>query len=286
MKLNDFLMLNVGFATHKGDWNFDNINSPFSRIYYVTEGSAVVEIFGEKHRLTAGNMYMIPSFTTHSDFCTGLFNHFYVHVYEESGYGEDFISSFDFPFEIKGCEMDRILFERLVSSNGEMGLKSSDPEKYDNEQSLIECVKANRNRPLAVRMESMGIIAQLISRFLGEAREKYYVSDLRIRQALRLIGSRLYGHVAIDELARKACMSEGHFIRLFKEEVGCTPARFLADRKMMRAKLMLASEPVRIKEVAAQLGYEDMSYFVRLFKKNVGITPGEYRRLYNPSSGR
>ncbi len=32
MRINNFLMLNVGYATHMSDWNFENINSPFTRI--------------------------------------------------------------------------------------------------------------------------------------------------------------------------------------------------------------------------------------------------------------
>ena len=31
-------MLNVGLAHHNGDWNWKDVNSPFTRIFYVTEG--------------------------------------------------------------------------------------------------------------------------------------------------------------------------------------------------------------------------------------------------------
>ena len=34
------LILNVGLAIHNADWNWKNINSPFTRLYYVTEGTA------------------------------------------------------------------------------------------------------------------------------------------------------------------------------------------------------------------------------------------------------
>ena len=36
----NLLVLNVGFAHHDGDWNWQGVQSPFTRIYYVTEGSA------------------------------------------------------------------------------------------------------------------------------------------------------------------------------------------------------------------------------------------------------
>ena len=37
-------MLNVGLAHHDGDWNWKDVISPFSRIYYVKEGRAVLHL--------------------------------------------------------------------------------------------------------------------------------------------------------------------------------------------------------------------------------------------------
>lgn len=284
MKINNFLMLNVGYATHEGDWNFRDINSPFTRIYFVTDGTAEVELEGKRYVLSPGHMYMIPPFTTHSDISEGLFKHYYVHIYEEMKEGEDMMSAYEFPFEIEGRDIDRILLDCLVQSNEAMTLKSSDPRMYDNEYSLIECVQFNRRRPLAVRLESLGIISQLIGRFMKFARPKYSVTDERIKQALKMVNSRICDPIKIEELAKYACMSPGHFIRLFKEELGCTPTQFLIDRKIMKAKLMLASESIMMKEIAYRLGYEDVSYFTRLFKKHVGVTPGMYRQTYNSHS--
>lgn len=41
------LVLNIGLAIHNADWNWKNVNSPFTRLYYVTEGTAQVLISGD-----------------------------------------------------------------------------------------------------------------------------------------------------------------------------------------------------------------------------------------------
>jgi hypothetical protein len=41
--------LNVGYAYHNADWNWQNVRSPFARLYYVTEGEAQIEIDGVVH---------------------------------------------------------------------------------------------------------------------------------------------------------------------------------------------------------------------------------------------
>lgn len=276
----DLLMLNVGHAVHEADWNFKDISSPFTRIYYVTEGQATVSVGDQQHLLTPGNMYIIPAFTRHTDGCDCRFAHYYVHVYEDVTSGESLIDRYDFPFGIPGIPLDRTLFEALCAHNSSMALKAPDPRIYDNKNSLIECVRLNRERPLWDRLESTGIICQLLGRFIKVATPKYYASDPRVRDAIRLINASAETP-SVNALAQEAGMTPDHFIRLFKREVGCTPAQFTIERKMTQAMLMLASEPMMIKEVAYTLGYDNLSYFTRLFRRHTGLTPLAYRLMHN-----
>ena len=276
----DLLMLNVGHALHEADWNFKDIESPFTRIYYVTEGSATVSIGGRIHTLTPGNMYIIPAFTRHSDACEGRFRHYYVHIYEDVSSGGNMIDKYDFPFGIPGCALDLTLFQALCDHNSTMALKAPDPRIYDNKTSLIDCVRLNRERPLWDRLESTGIICQLLGRFVKEATPKYDAKDPRVREAIRLIGAPGDPR-SVAGLARSVHMTADHFIRLFKREMGCTPAQFAIERKMTLAMLMLASEPMMVKEVAYTLGYDNLSYFTRLFRRHTGYTPNAYRERFN-----
>ncbi len=282
MKSN-LLMLNVGHAVHEADWNFKDIMSPFTRIYYVTEGTANVTIGSRTYGLTPGNMYIIPAFTRHTDACDCRFCHYYVHIYEDVSSEESLIDRYDFPFEIPGSDIDRELFEELCSNNVQMALKVADPRIYDNKTSLIECVRLNRERPLWDRLESMGIICRFLGRFMKESKPKYDTTDARVREAIAMMHSSSGESLKINDIAKSVHMTPDHFIRLFKKELGYTPARFAIDRKMMQAMLMLASEPMMIKEVAYTLGYDNLSYFTRLFRRHTGFTPREYRESFNVS---
>ena len=280
MKSN-MLMLNVGHAVHEADWNFKDISSPFTRIYYVTEGYATVSIGNQEHTLTPGNMYIIPAFTRHSDSCDCRFCHYYVHIYEEATSEDSLIGRYDFPFEIDGLPLDRTLFEALCEHNSSMALKAPDPRIYDNKTSLIDCVRLNRERPVWDRLESMGIIYQLLGRFIKEAVSKYDYMDQRIREAITMMTSARSHTPTVKNLSKAVRMTPDHFISLFKKEAGCTPAQFAIERKMTQAMLMLASEPMIIKEVAYTLGYDNLSYFTRLFRRHTGLTPRAYRESFN-----
>ena len=95
------IVLNTGLAKHHADWNWKNVCSPFTRLYYVTEGTAQVELDDGLHELKANCMYIIPAFCRHTNICRGHFVHYYLHLYEDSRWDENLLEQWKFPFEIK-----------------------------------------------------------------------------------------------------------------------------------------------------------------------------------------
>lgn len=72
-------------------------------------------------------------------------------------------------------------------------------------------------------------------------------------------------------------LSKDHFIRLFKQETGSTPLKYIIQKKIEKAQLILVTEDISVKNLAYKLSFEDYSYFNRVFKKTTGITPKEYK---------
>lgn len=63
------LILNVGLAIHNADWNWKNVSSPFTRLYYIMEGTAQIIFPDGMQELKPHHLYLVPSFTTHSYQC-------------------------------------------------------------------------------------------------------------------------------------------------------------------------------------------------------------------------
>ena len=138
-------------------------------------------------------------------------------------------------------------------------LSHSDPDTYDNHQTLANNLQINQNRPFADKVESRGIIFILLSRFLNKAIPNNHVKDNRIQQIITYI--------------------QDHFIRIFKRETGDTPTAYIIKRKMEKAEMMLLTTNMPIKNISDALGYTDFSYFNKTFKMNVGTTPQQYRKV-------
>lgn len=272
------LTLNVGLAHHQADWNWKNVRSPFARLYYVTEGTAHIVLPQGTYVLQPDHLYLIPAYTTHSYICDSLFTHYYIHIYEDLHAEESILDGFDFPIEVKGTKSDLEMMKRLCDMNPFLKLPLSNPQVYDNHPTLINNLQLNLRRPYADRVESRGILYILMSRFLRYAKPKTDTNDNHVLQAMTFIRKNLANNVKVSTVARHVCISEDHFIRIFKRETGITPNAYIAQCRQERTEQLLITTDMPIKAIATTLGFEDYSYFNKLFKKNTGITPQQYRR--------
>lgn len=274
------LVLNVGLAVHNADWNWKNVNSPFTRLYYVTEGSAQIELPDGIYTLSPKHMYFIPAFTIHTNICKSNFVHYDLHIYEDHYSDNDWLDHWKFPVEIEATDLDLALFKRLCEINPHMTLQKSDPTTYDNNPTLMQNLIKNRQRAFCDKVESRGIVFQLLSRFFKQGQSKIEMEDNRIAKTVLYIRKHLNEAIELEKLAEISCLSKDHFIRLFKKELGTTPLQYINQKKIEKAQLLLITEELAVKEIAFQLAFDDYSYFNRLFKKTTGVTPQEYRRLY------
>ena len=74
-------------------------------------------------------------------------------------------------------------------------------------------------------------------------------------------------------------MSESHFHKVFKREMGVSPTDFINGERIQKAKELLVSSDDSISGIAYTLGFNYPHYFSRMFKSKTGHTPVEFRNL-------
>jgi AraC family transcriptional regulator of arabinose operon len=103
------------------------------------------------------------------------------------------------------------------------------------------------------------------------------MNDPRIDWAVAEIGRRLGDGLTIAELARAVNLSPSRFAHLFRERMGKSPTRYLRQRRLERARLLLESTFLTVKEVMAAVGCNDPSHFSRDFRRAYGVSPRAWR---------
>jgi AraC family transcriptional regulator len=83
--------------------------------------------------------------------------------------------------------------------------------------------------------------------------------------------------LGLTDIAAVAGYSDYHFSRMFKLSTGLTPHRYIMERRVARAKELLANRLMSIKEVSALLGFADQAHLTTVFKRITGTTPKSFR---------
>lgn len=89
----------------------------------------------------------------------------------------------------------------------------------------------------------------------------------------------IYGEINLNKMAGMLGVSSSHLNEAFKAYTSMTPYQYFISIKIHKAKELIDSGELSIKEIAYRLGFKDQYYFSRLFKKKTGITPSRW----NPS---
>ena len=88
------------------------------------------------------------------------------------------------------------------------------------------------------------------------------------------------GELSLGEFAQSVNLSVWRLCHIFKSDVGMPPIRYLRLLRMERAKNLLESSFLSVKEIAFQVGLNDESHFVRDFKSTYGFSPALYRSQF------
>ena len=129
------------------------------------------------------------------------------------------------------------------------------------------------------------VLAGIVNNLLGhmyslerniELNRKSGYSDM-INKAQMLIRDGVETKITVQEIATELGSSYSNFRKLFKEYTDTSPALYQQTLKLQRAKELLSSTEMSIKEIAYRLNFDSPDYFSSKFKMKVGCKPSEYR---------
>ncbi|MCL2031438.1 MAG: helix-turn-helix domain-containing protein [Oscillospiraceae bacterium] len=101
-----------------------------------------------------------------------------------------------------------------------------------------------------------------------------------IYKAVEYIKRNYAAEIVLQDVAAHLFISQSYFCRIFKEETGQTPGRYITAVRIEESKRLLRDSSIGIAEISGRAGFENQSYFTKVFRKTEGCTPGDYRRRH------
>jgi methylphosphotriester-DNA--protein-cysteine methyltransferase len=101
-----------------------------------------------------------------------------------------------------------------------------------------------------------------------------------VERALEVMRARLDEPLSIGDLAAALAASASSFAHRFRAADGRTPMHALADLRVERAKMLLATARGTVLDVAMSAGFQSLSAFARAFRRRTGLAPSFWRARY------
>lgn len=272
MDLNTDFLSNVSvsvkfchYITQKPDWSEKKTKTAYT-IWYVREGSFMLELNDRQDRVTAGDIIFFYPGCSYSAHANGEKSGFlYISFALETGSHIDLLA---------GENYSGIYRRRELTEAAELFWKTNESVS-----------KVHGSIDFLQYMAFMGFFSVLAPLF-GQQQPFYKAiqkpTDTRIYRALSYIREFFLEPLTNAELAAYMGMSEKYFIRFFSAQVGKSPMRYLQEYRMQHSLVLLADPTNTLSEIAQQLGFNDQFSFSKAFKHYFGDAPSVIRKQLAP----
>jgi len=243
---------------HDFKWNTGRVLNEYQLIY-ITAGSGWFESNRTKQRIAAGTVILLFPGEQHR-----------YRPAEETGWDEYWIG-------FKGKIMDDLVSRDFFSPNNPCINLGINEQAFNLFSLIIDGIKREEG---GYQAQISGAILHLLGTIHAgskvnqiEDKEQHAL----INKARLLFRSNITNDFSPEQAAQELMIGYSNFRKLFKAYTGISPGQFYIQLKIERAKELLCSPAIPVKEIAYELRFESHFYFSKLFKEKTGLTPTAFR---------
>jgi two-component system response regulator YesN len=184
---------------------------------------------------------------------------------------------------VTSCERETLLALAELNEGQEMPLLLQEAERYIQRYVKLPFHLASTGRTTdAARIAEQVAWMKQASRLAAvqQAAEPQLKGsgDAAIEVALAFIREHYSEDLSLEKVASVVYLNAVYFSQLFKQKTGQGYKDYVIQLRLERAKELLLNPQLRLTEIAARVGYQDVRHFATLFRKRFDLTPSEYRQ--------
>ncbi|OMF29416.1 AraC family transcriptional regulator [Paenibacillus sp. FSL H8-0548] len=147
-----------------------------------------------------------------------------------------------------------------------------------------ELIEWHEQDSIVARLREKSVLLEIVSHFLESV--PIQVLQHRTEEMSRLsiiqqfVDSRLHTSINVEQIAEAVHLHPNYFSTYFKKHFGIPPLKYVSRKRTERAKQLLTTTSLSIKEIADQAGFKETNHFTKFFRKEAGLAPTEYRAAY------
>ncbi|NWK56796.1 AraC family transcriptional regulator [Verrucomicrobiaceae bacterium N1E253] len=254
-------------------WDFKNHISPFARIFLVDAGKQEVSFHGKTYHHQRDSLALIPPYTPVDYYCADVCSQYYFIFTCRLENGKDLFTDCRFPYLLSADALSHELCQHLHRQLPGFGLSNVDADSEDFNHMIFRSQLAGLS--LQQKLVLQGTVGLLLSRFAADAQRSEQL--IRFSKSFQFIETHLGEDLSLAVLADLEGVSKTYFSDQFYEHSGVRPSEYIAHKREVRARELLATTLLNMSEIGHAIGIPDQAYFCRFFKKRTGIAPKKYR---------
>lgn len=161
-------------------------------------------------------------------------------------------------------------------------LVQNDPEISSLTDKLMRLFRENNAfRPFFIKNTLRELIVRLSQTQVRTGlliQTNQHINTNRLAYVVTYIRENITRSLSVEELCDKACLSKSHFFRLFKSELGVSPAQFILTERIQRAKAILSIPTKSITDACYESGFNSVTHFSSAFRSVEHICPRQFKR--------
>ncbi|SHK65847.1 AraC family transcriptional regulator [Hespellia stercorisuis] len=99
----------------------------------------------------------------------------------------------------------------------------------------------------------------------------------KVKLVIKYIEEHYAEPITLSQMAELCHYSDSHFMKFFRQQMKDSFVHYLNEYRLTMAARLLTTTSCSVLEIAAMVGFDNLSYFNRLFKKRYGVTPRQMR---------
>jgi AraC family transcriptional regulator len=106
------------------------------------------------------------------------------------------------------------------------------------------------------------------------------ITGSRMRMLDEFIDAGLDGPLSVPAMAGLLGLSEGYFMRAFKNATGKSPHGYLIDRRLAKARALMRDSTATLAEIAYACGFNSQAHMATTFRQRLGVSPAQLRSRF------
>lgn len=251
-----FVLLDSGCVELDSSWRWEDVSSPFNRLYFILEGKGTLITAQRSIALTPDFVYLIPAHSKNTYLCNHAMKQLFVAFQMEIAPGCDFFKS---AFETLCLPVDASFLQLLQTH-----------------------VRTNSiANVLWFKAKIYEFLSDFAEKCTGDAFATQAVHE-KYKPVYTMIEACIAQRMSVSQICRTVRALYASPLRSFQTDTQYTLRAYVQKRMMQKAKEALASSNRQVQEIAFTLGFTDEFYFSRVFKQHCGVSPTEYRNHCSP----